>query len=128
MKKRRGEIIPSACMLEGDCLMKEIKAVIQPHRLLKIRDAFWGLPRFPGMTVTKAEGCGYHELTEDLHPSIKEELTDFSPKVRLEIIAADEEVEGIVDILRAVAFTGQRGDGLIWVTPVEVSFKSRPSE
>ena len=40
--------------------MKEIKAVVQPHRLPKIRSAFRNIKNFPGMTVTKVDGCGHH--------------------------------------------------------------------
>ncbi|MFM2435587.1 MAG: hypothetical protein RL063_1568, partial [Pseudomonadota bacterium] len=40
--------------------MKEVKAIIQPHRLSKIRSALRNIKNFPGMTVTKVEGCGHH--------------------------------------------------------------------
>jgi nitrogen regulatory protein P-II 1 len=97
--------------------MKEIKAVIQPSRLPKIRGAFRHVRDFPGMTITKVEGCSRNE--EHHRKSIREELTEFSPKVRIEIIAPDEMVEGIVQILVEVSSTGQRGDGIVWVTEAE---------
>jgi nitrogen regulatory protein P-II 1 len=86
--------------------MKEIKAVIQPARLPRLREAFRKLPDFAGMTVSRAEGSGYHP-GKVAAPGIKEELTDYSAKVRIEII------------VRAVCHTGQPGDGVVWVTPVE---------
>jgi len=97
--------------------MKEIKAVIQPHRLPKIRSALRNIKGFPGMTVSKVDGCGHH-LAKPAH-GIREELTDYSPKVHIEMVAPDSLVEGILQILVEVGHTGQVGDGIVWVTPVE---------
>ena len=98
--------------------MKEIKAVVQPFRLTRIREAFRKLPDFPGMTVSKAEGSGYHP-GKPAATGIKAELTDYSAKVRLEIISPDEQVERLLGILHEVCHSGQPGDGVVWVTPVE---------
>ncbi len=87
--------------------MKEIKAVVQPSRLLKIRSAFRHVKDFPGMTITKVEGCSRSAQHE--RKSIREELTEFSPKVRIEIVAPDDMVEGILQVLVEVSSTGQRG-------------------
>ena len=56
--------------------MKEIKAVIQPARLARVREAFRKIPDFPGMTVSRAEGSGYHP-DKPLPASIKSELAHF---------------------------------------------------
>ena len=98
--------------------MKEIKAVIQPTRLARLREAFRKLPDFPGMTVTKSEGSGYHP-GKPAAPGIKAELTDYSAKVRIEIIAPDEKIAQLLDIIHATCHTGQAGDGIVWVSPVE---------
>lgn len=98
--------------------MKEIKAVVQPGKLQKIRDALDALPEFPGMSVSNAEGCSPHE-NRTHRPGVKQELTDFSPKVRIEIVAPDEQVGQIIQIIRELAHTGRAGDGVVWVTPVE---------
>jgi nitrogen regulatory protein P-II 1 len=97
--------------------MKEIKAIIQPQRLDRLRDAFREMPGFPGMSVSRAEGCGPHEGPETAH-GLREELTDFSPKVRIEIIAPDDRVDEIVGLIHTHTHTGRRGDGIIWVTEV----------
>ena len=97
--------------------MKEIKAIIPPQRLPKIRSALRNIKGFPGMTVTKVEGCGHH-VSKPTH-GIREELTDYSPKVRIDLVAPDELVEGILQVLVEVGQTGQVGDGIVWVTPVE---------
>jgi len=98
--------------------MKELKAVIQPARLSRLREAFRRLPDFPGMTVSRAEGSGYHP-DKPAAPGIKGELTDYSARVRVEIVAADDQVERLVSIVRESCHTGQAGDGVVWVTPVE---------
>jgi nitrogen regulatory protein P-II 1 len=97
--------------------MKEIKAVIQPSRLPKIRSALRNIKGFPGMTVSKVEGCGHHLAKPSI--GIREELTDYSPKVRIEMVTPDDLVEGVLQILVEVGHTGQVGDGIVWVTPAE---------
>ncbi|GBG03269.1 nitrogen regulatory protein P-II 1 [Azospira sp. I13] len=108
--------------------MKEIKAVVRPNKLPALREALRDIPGFPGMTVSKAEGCS----APSRHGSpanIKEELTDYTPKVRIEIVADDPVADVIVDRIIAISQTGQIGDGLVWVTPVDRAafiFKTTP--
>jgi len=97
--------------------MKEIKAVIQPQRLPKVRSALRNIKGFPGMTVSKVEGCGHHHTKPEI--GIREQLTDYSPKVHIELVAPDDLVEGILQVLVEVGHTGQAGGGIVWVTPVE---------
>jgi nitrogen regulatory protein P-II 1 len=97
--------------------MKEIKAVIRPTKLNVVLDELQGVPGFPGMTVIKAEGCSAPARHDPPH-TIKEELTDFSPKVRIEIVSPDDVADAIVERIMSVAGTGHIGDGLVWVTPV----------
>jgi nitrogen regulatory protein P-II 1 len=59
--------------------MKEIKAVIRPNKLASLRDALVALPGFPGMTVSKVEGCSAPNRHLVPH-NIKEQLTDYTPK------------------------------------------------
>jgi len=101
-----------------EVVMKEIKAVVRPARLDRIREAMRQFPGFPGMSVSKVDGCSRFPAGQ--HPrSVKEALTDYSSKVRIEIVCPDEMVESIVQIIAAQGFTGHTGDGLIWVTDVE---------
>lgn len=97
--------------------MKEIKAVIQPARLPKVRSALRNIKNFPGMTVSKVEGCGHHIAKPNA--GVREELTDYSPKVRIEMIVPDEMLEGILQLIVEVSHTGQVGDGIVWVTTVD---------
>jgi nitrogen regulatory protein P-II 1 len=104
--------------------MKHIHAIIQPFRLAKVRDALRGLSGFPGMTVQRIQGCSQID-TDDLPRGIKGELTDYSPGIRLGIIAPDELVPEIVRRIHVGAHTGQKGDGILWVTNVESFVKLR---
>ena len=97
--------------------MKEIIAVIRPNRLHKVRAAFRPLAGFPGMSITHIEGCSGHAGIEQKE-TLKEELTDFTKKIRIEIVAPDEMVEDILRIIHDNAHTGQLGDGVVWVTEV----------
>ena len=108
--------------------MKEIKAIIRPNKLAALRDALVLIPGFPGMTVTKVEGCSAPARHVVRH-SIKEELTDFSPKVRIEIVVPDEDAEALFKCITEVAQTGHYGDGLLWMTDIVKAafvFKTTP--
>ena len=98
--------------------MKEIKAIVRPSRLHKIHDAFRQLPGFPGMNISQVEGCSAHAGVLQ-HDNLKEELTDFTKKVRIEIVAPDEMLAEILEIIHSNANTGHTGDGVLWVTEVQ---------
>lgn len=104
--------------------MKEIKAVIQPGRLARLREAFRAMPDFPGMTVTRAEGSGYHPDKPVAH-SVKSELADYSAKVRIEIVAREEQVDQLVATIYENAHTGQPGDGVLWIVDVPIFHRLR---
>ncbi len=97
--------------------MKEIRAIIRPQKLPRLREVLRSMPGFPGMTVSKAFGCG--STLRHAPQNIKQELVDFTEKVRVEIIAPDELVDALVDHIVQVATTGQTGDGLVWVNDVQ---------
>ena len=97
--------------------MKEIRAVIRPQRLPRLREVLRAVPGFPGMTISKAVGCG--ATVRHAPSNIREELTDFTDKVRIEIVAPDEIADELVECIVQVASTGQTGDGLVWVTDIQ---------
>lgn len=108
--------------------MKEIKAVIRPNKLSVLRDALIAMEGFPGMTVTKVEGCSAPSRHAP-RSTIKAALTDYTPKVRIEIVAPDDVAEEIFRRITEVAQTGHYGDGLVWVTNIDKAafvFKSTP--
>ena len=104
--------------------MKESKAIIQPNRLPRLREAVRRSPDFPGMTVTQAEGSGYHP-GKPHEGGIKGELTEYSEKVRIEMVVPDEAGERLGALVHSVCHTGRPGDGVVWVTPVEALHRLR---
>ena len=72
------------------------------------------------MTVSKVEGCS--APTRANKASIKDELTDYSAKVRIEIVCHAEIAELLMEKIVAVCQTGQVGDGVVWCTPVPKSY------
>lgn len=109
--------------------MKEIKAIIRPNKLPALRDALLVLEGFPGMTVTKVEWCSAPARV-GLARGIKEELNEYTSKVRVELVAPDALVQSITDCIVRVSQSGAVGDGLVWVTDVaraEFIHKSNPA-
>jgi nitrogen regulatory protein P-II 1 len=100
--------------------MMEVKAVIRPNKLPALRNALMETPGFPGMTVTKVEGCS--APSKVTKTTIKDELTDYSAKVRIEIVCNDEIANVLMDRIVTVCQTGQMGDGVVWCTPVPKAF------
>lgn len=100
--------------------MKLITAVVQPHRLPRIRAAARRMPGFPGMTIDKVEGFSVDSEPAPIGASgIKRELTEYSPKVRLTVLAPDESVDPIVRMITDICHSGEKGDGLVWVHAVD---------
>ena len=109
--------------------MKEIKAVIRLNKLAALRDALVALPGFPGMTVTKVEGCSAPTRHLPSRVKIRDELTDYTSKVRIEIVAPDDVAQAIFERITEVAQTGHYGDGLVWIADLErvaFIFKTTP--
>lgn len=100
--------------------MMEIKAVIRPNKLPALRAALLETSEFPGMTVSKVEGCSAPSKTSKT--TIKDELTDYSAKVRIEIVCNAEIAGILMDKIVSVCQTGQMGDGVVWCTPVPKAY------
>ncbi|QWE11905.1 P-II family nitrogen regulator [Polynucleobacter sp. AP-Titi-500A-B4] len=100
--------------------MMEVKAVIRPNKLAALRTALLDTPGFPGMTVTKVEGCSAPSKSNK--STIKDELTDYSAKVRIEIVCNAEIASALMDKIVSICQTGQMGDGVVWCTPVPKAF------
>jgi len=94
--------------------MKLIIAIVRPFTVEKIAVGLEQIEGFPGITVSDAEGFGRRLRTSNYDP-----LKPFTPKKRIEIAAQDDMVEEIVNALKKAAHTGKKGDGLIFVMPIE---------
>lgn len=107
--------------------MKMIIAFIQPHRLDRVTRALEHVVAFPGMTVTEARGFGREKLeveAEDRRAS----LEDYTDTVRIEVVAHDGQVDAVVKAITEAAHTGQRGDGKVFVLPVERAVRIHTGE
>ena len=82
----------------------EVKAVIRPNKLASLRAALLDTPGFPGMTVAKVEGCSAPSKTTKA--TIRDELTDYTAKVRIEIVCNAEIAPMIMEKIVAVCQTG----------------------
>jgi nitrogen regulatory protein P-II 1 len=107
--------------------MKEIKAIIQPFMLSKVVEALNEIPDFPGVTVTKVRGFAREKGKEGPN-RIMEDLIDYVPKVKIEIILKDEMANEVVKVIQAKAHTGNIGDGKIFVYDVREAIRIRTGE
>jgi len=97
--------------------MKEVRAIIRVEKLDDVKDALEALG-LPGLMVTRIEGHGRQSgLTEQFRG--REFKVDLLPKVRLEIVCPDDDVERIITTIADAARTGEIGDGKIFVYNVE---------
>ncbi|QHI99766.1 DUF3240 domain-containing protein [Xylophilus rhododendri] len=96
--------------------MKEIRAIVRPSRIQRLRDALRDIPNFPGVTLFRAEG--FTAPASTTRRTVREELVDFSEKVMLSVLCEDHMVPPIREAIMASCSTGQIGDGLVWVVDI----------
>jgi nitrogen regulatory protein P-II 1 len=96
--------------------VKEIRAIVRPHRLDRLRDALRAIPNFPGVTVFRAEG--FTAPAAIGKRTVREELTDFSSKLMVSVLADDDMVDAIRQAILASCSTGQIGDGIVWTVDI----------
>ncbi|MHB1653118.1 MAG: P-II family nitrogen regulator [Desulfitobacteriaceae bacterium] len=106
--------------------MKKIEAVIRPSKLDLIKDALSEAGVY-GITVSNVLGCGRQKGQTQVYRG-QEIVAQLLPKVKLEIVAKDEQVENLIDIIVNQARTGKIGDGKIFVYPVEDAVRIRTGE
>ncbi len=94
--------------------MKEIKAVIGPQRLEGLYEVLRAVPGFPGMTVSRAEG--YVGPSPQVKASIRDQITDHLPRVRLEMLVPDEVADALFEAVVRHVKAGAPGDSLVWMT------------
>ncbi|SMG10228.1 nitrogen regulatory protein P-II family [Corynebacterium pollutisoli] len=106
--------------------MKLVTAVIKPFTLSDIREALEALD-VGGLTVTEVQGYGQQRGHSEVYRGA-EYATDFVPKVKLEVLVADAQVDDVIDAIVRAAYTGKMGDGKVWVTPVERVIRVRTGD
>ena len=106
--------------------MKKIEAIIKPFKLDEVKEALNSLG-IKGMTVTEVKGYGRQTGHTEIYRGA-EYVVDFIPKVKMDVVVDDEQVDQVIDTILKVARTGKIGDGKIFVLPVERVIRVRTGE
>jgi nitrogen regulatory protein P-II 1 len=106
--------------------MKKVDAIIKPFKLDDVREALSAVG-ITGMTATEVKGFGRQKGHTELYRGA-EYVVDFLPKIKIEIVINDNQVDECIDAITAAARTGKIGDGKIFVTPVEKVLRIRTGE
>jgi len=106
--------------------MKKIEAIIKPFKLEEVKDAL-GEVGVEGMTVTEVKGFGRQKGHTEIYRG-SEYTVDFLPKVKLEIVLDDQQLQPAVAAIVKAAKTGKIGDGKVFVSSIEEAVRIRTEE
>jgi len=106
--------------------MKLVVAIVKPFKVEDVKEALQEAG-ITGLTVSEARGFGRQRGHTEVYRGAEYQV-DFLPKVRIEVMVDDHQVDGVVDAIMKSARTGKIGDGKIWVTAVESVIRIRTSE
>ena len=106
--------------------MKKIEAIIKPFKLDEVREGLSEVG-ITGLTVTEVKGFGRQKGHTELYRGA-EYVVDFLPKIKVEVVLADDMVDQAVEAIVKAAHTGKIGDGKIFVSPVEQVIRIRTGE
>ena len=106
--------------------MKLVTAIVKPFKLDDVKNAL-ELIGIAGLTVSEVQGFGRQRGHTEVYRGA-EYTVDFVPKVRLDVVVADDDAADVVDVIVKSAATGQIGDGKVWTTPVDDLVRVRTGE
>lgn len=106
--------------------MRLVTAIVKPFKLEEVKEALRGVG-IQGMTVTEVRGFGRQRGHTEVYRGAEYQV-DFVPKVKIEVLCDDAEVQGVVDSIMKSARTGKIGDGKIIVTGADQVFRIRTGE
>lgn len=106
--------------------MKLVTAIVKPFKIDDVKDALRGLG-VQGMTVSEVRGFGRQRGHTEVYRGT-EYTVDFVPKVKVEIVIDDSDVERVTGAIVSAARTDKIGDGKVWITPVEQAVRIRTGE
>ncbi|HBH35190.1 MAG TPA: P-II family nitrogen regulator [Gammaproteobacteria bacterium] len=106
--------------------MKKVEVIIKPFKLDNVREALSDIG-ITGMTVTEVKGFGRQKGHTELYRGA-EYVVDFLPKVKIEIVIAEEQLEQCIETVKNAAHTGKIGDGKIFVSAIEKVVRIRTGE
>jgi nitrogen regulatory protein P-II 1 len=106
--------------------MKLVVAVLKPFKLDDVKERLKEMG-VTGMTIAEVQGFGRQRGHTEVYRGAEYEV-DFVPKLRLEVLVADDDADSIVDAIVESAGTGKIGDGKVWVVPVDTVVRVRTGE
>jgi len=106
--------------------VKKIEAIIKPFKLDEVKEALQEVG-LQGITVLEAKGFGRQKGHTELYRGA-EYVIDFLPKVKIEVVVNDDQVEAAIEAIRKAAETGRIGDGKIFVSSIEQAIRIRTGE
>ena len=106
--------------------MKKIEAIIKPFKLDEVKEALQEAG-IQGLSVTEVKGFGRQKGHTELYRGA-EYVVDFLPKVKIEVVVADETAPAVIEAIRNAALTGRIGDGKIFVSQIEEAIRIRTGE
>ncbi|MGA1760779.1 MAG: P-II family nitrogen regulator [Paracoccaceae bacterium] len=106
--------------------MKKIEAIIKPFKLDEVKEALQDVG-VQGLSVIEVKGFGRQKGHTELYRGA-EYVVDFLPKVKIEIVLDDDQVDGAIEAIEDAANTDKIGDGKIFVSPVEQAIRIRTGE
>lgn len=106
--------------------MKKIEAIIKPFKLDALKEALGSLS-IQGMTVSEVKGFGRQKGHKEIYRGA-EYVVDFIPKIKVEIVVNDDQVEQLIQTIIESVKTGTIGDGKIFVVPVDTVCRIRTGE
>ncbi len=106
--------------------MKKIEAIIKPFKLDEVKEALQEVG-LQGITVLEAKGFGRQKGHTELYRGA-EYVIDFLPKVKVEVVVNDDQVDAAIEAIKKAAETGRIGDGKIFVSAIEQAIRIRTGE
>ena len=106
--------------------MKLVTAIVKPFKLDEVKEALRSIG-VNGLTVTEVQGFGRQRGHTEVYRGAEYQV-DFVPKVRVEVLADEDQVQPVVDAILKTARTGKIGDGKVFVTPVDQVWRIRTGE
>ncbi len=106
--------------------MKLISCIIRPYKLDEVRDAL-ATAGVSGITVSELRGFGRQKGHTELYRGA-EYVVDFLPKLKVEVVVTDDQLDGVLEAIQQSARTGSVGDGKIFVSPVDQVIRIRTGE
>lgn len=106
--------------------MKKLEAIIKPFKIEEVRDALTDLG-VEGMTLCEVKGFGHQTTHTEMYRDATYQV-DFLPRIKVEVVLADEMIDPAIHVVLKAARTGKTGDGKVFITPVEQAIRIRTEE